>query len=151
MLLAKRGADRSGGRQQTQRLLPFYEVWPSRGTEPGGLAAGVAASEHRGSLRRLRTDRLDLVQLHSCSEAELRKGDVIAALQRARERGYTRYIGYSGDSSAARYAVECGQFDTLQTSVSISDQEVLELTLPLARKQQMGVIAKRPIANAAWR
>jgi aryl-alcohol dehydrogenase-like predicted oxidoreductase len=109
--------------------------------------APLLASIQR-SLERLRTDHVDLVQLHSCGEDVLRRGDAIRALQTARERGLTRFIGYSGDGAAARFAVECGAFDTLQTSINVAEQEPLTLTLPLAVEREMGVIAKRPIANA---
>ena len=103
------------------------------------------------SLQRLRVDHVDLVQLHSCSRAVLEKGDAIGVLEKARAAGKTRFIGYSGDSQDAVYAIESGKFDTLQTSVSIADQEAIQLTLPLAARRQMGVIAKRPIANAIWK
>jgi len=139
------------GHRRTDFFL-FTKCGHPRGAEsaPNWSHDSILESIQR-SLVRLKTDRVDVVHLHSCSEAELRKGEAITALQTARDRGDTRYIGYSGDSHSARYAVECGAFDTLQTSINIADQESIQLTLPIALQNNLGVVAKRPIANAAWR
>ena len=103
------------------------------------------------SLRNLKTDYLDIAQLHSCDSEILRRGEVVEALQRAQEKGYTRYIGYSGDNEDAKYAIEMDVFDSLQTSVSIADQSPIDTNIQLAAEKGLGVIAKRPIANAVWR
>jgi aryl-alcohol dehydrogenase-like predicted oxidoreductase len=129
----------------------FTKLGHSRGPSGDWEEREILEATIDTSLKRLKTDCVDLVQIHSCTEETLRKGMVIEVLQKAKVTGKTRFIGYSGDAAAARYAVECGAFDTLQTSVSIADQQSIELTLPLAAERGMGVIAKRPIANAAWR
>ena len=120
--------------------LPDYPDW-----DPRLLEASIERS-----LRRLRTDHVDLLQLHSCSLDVLRKGDVIKVLEKAKREGKTRYIGYSGDNEDARYAIHTGVFDTLQTSVSIADQQEIDFTIPAARERGMGIIAKRPIAEGVW-
>lgn len=110
----------------------------------------VARSIDR-SLKRLRTDRLDLIQLHSCGVDVLERGDVIRALQEAQQAGKTRFIGYSGDNEAARWAVDSKLFASLQTSFNLVDQRAYTTqTIVAAHAQGMGVIAKRPIANAVW-
>jgi aryl-alcohol dehydrogenase-like predicted oxidoreductase len=103
------------------------------------------------SLRDMKTDYLDIAQLHSCSAEILRQGDCIEGLQRAVEKGYTRYIGYSGDNENAKFAIETNVFDTLQTSVSVADQSPIDGNIKLAHSKGLGIIAKRPIANAVWR
>ena len=103
------------------------------------------------SLERLQTGHVDLLQLHSCSVELLEEGIAIDVLRKAQEAGKTRFIGYSGDNAAARWAVDSGIFDTLQTSFNLVDQRAHSTgLLAAARAQNMGIIVKRPIANGAW-
>jgi aryl-alcohol dehydrogenase-like predicted oxidoreductase len=102
------------------------------------------------SLERMKTNHVDLVQLHSCTVEILERGDVTRALQDARDAGKTRFIGYSGDNENAEFAVASGEFDTLQTSFNLVDQKARRSLLPAAEAQGMGIIIKRPIGNAVW-
>lgn len=102
------------------------------------------------SLERMKTDHVDLVQLHSCTVEVLERGDVIRALQDAKVAGKTRFVGYSGDNENAKWAVTSGLFDTLQTSFNLVDQSARTNLFADVEAKDMGLIIKRPIGNAVW-
>ena len=103
------------------------------------------------SLRRLKTDHLDVMLLHSCSLDVLQRGEAVGALAKARDAGKIRHAGYSGDNDAVAYAATLRDIAVIETSINIADQANITRVLPVARQHNVGVIAKRPIANAAWK
>ena len=76
--------------------------------------------------------------------------DVLQVLLDARQAGKVRFLGYSQEGNHAELAVRSGIFDTLQVSFSLIDQRPRLGLLALARNEGVGIIAKRPIADAAW-
>lgn len=100
------------------------------------------------ALQTMQTDHLDIVHLHSCSQEILAQGDVIEALEQAKQAGKVRVIAYSGDREDLQYAIKTNRFDSFQTSFNLFDQRVDEVLPTLL---DYGVIAKRPIGNAPWR
>ena len=133
------------------RVLLFSKCGATDGfSRSDWTAAGIRAQVEQ-SLRALRTDHLDLLQLHSCGLDVLQKGEATDTLEALRKEGKTRLIGYSGDGPNAVWAVKSGRFDSLQTSINVADQRVIDEALPLAVAAGMGVIAKRPVANVVWK
>ncbi len=103
------------------------------------------------SLKRLKTDHLDIVHLHGANLETLKAGEATEALKRAREAGKIRFLAYSGSGERVRYAVESDDFDVVQVSLNVFEQDVIDELLPMTRKKDIGVIAKRPLGNAVWR
>jgi aryl-alcohol dehydrogenase-like predicted oxidoreductase len=118
-----------------------FEDWT-----PGCITAGIEAA-----LTRLRTDYIDIMLLHSCPKAVLERKGIIEALERAVDEGKVRFAGYSGENDDLIYGVETGKFNVIETSVNVFDQKSLRTVLPEAVERGIGVIAKRPLANAPWR
>ena len=102
------------------------------------------------ALSRLRTGVLDVAHLHSCPLETLLRGDVGEALMAAVAAGKVRVAAYSGENEALDWAVSSGAFGSVQASVSVCDQRSLPGALALAAARGLGIVAKRPLANAPW-
>jgi hypothetical protein len=104
------------------------------------------------SLKRLRTDRVDLIQIHGISATEdldawEKPAGVLTALRKLRDQKVTRFIGLTGHESASRLrqAIERYEFDTILTTLNpVSRRQAYrEDLLPVANRKQMGVIAMK--------
>ena len=123
------------------------------GVDPEGIGPGrpiPCARASTESLRRLKTDCVDLLQVHAYDTSWPLDDDALQVLLDARQAGKVRFLGYSQEGNHAELAVRSGIFDTLQVSFSLIDQRPRLGLLALARNENVGIIAKRPIANAAW-
>ena len=121
-----------------------------RGSSGEPWTGKTAAASIDNSLRLLKTDYVDLVQVHAYDIPAPTPDDVLRTLTDARDAGKTRFLGYSGENEDAVWALRTGLFDTLQTSFNLVDQSARLLLFELAEANGVGIIAKRPIANAVW-
>lgn len=118
-----------------------------------GVADWTGEAVRRGvdeALARLDTAWIDIVHLHSCPAATLTDSDVVRALEDAVRAGKVRVAAYSGDNGDLDAALGISAFGSVQTSLNLCDQRAA-LAIGRARRGGVGVIAKRPVANAPWR
>lgn len=105
----------------------------------------VAALE--GSLARLRTDWVDILQLHNPPKKVLRDPAVWEALRRLKTEGKVRAYGASVQTPAdGVLAIEEGAVDTVQVTFNVIDQEARRL-FDLVKRENVGLIARVPLAS----
>jgi aryl-alcohol dehydrogenase-like predicted oxidoreductase len=101
-----------------------------------------------GSLRRLRTDYLDLLQLHSPPTAVLERGDFLAPLEQLQRQGKVRYYGVSCERTAdALLCLQHPGLAALQLRLNLLDQSALAEALPRAGARGVAVIARECYAG----
>ncbi len=109
------------------------------------------------SLRRLKTDHLDLWQFHEINWAVdpdwlFEKGGVKAAIE-ARQAGKVRYIGFTGHRAPAHHLNTIKRpfaWDTVQMPINLLDahyDSFQEKVVPVCNAKQIGVIGMKALAG----
>ncbi|MDQ3803052.1 MAG: aldo/keto reductase [Acidobacteriota bacterium] len=122
--------------------------WDRRGNISRVLAAESIRRECEESLRRLRTEAIDLYQMHwpagNCADVDEGWG----AMARLREEGKVRWIGVSNfDAWQLKRAQRIAPVTSLQPPYSLLKREVEAGTLPYCRQEGIGVIVYSPMAS----
>lgn len=112
-----------------------------RDGSPAHLTAAVEAS-----LRRLKTDCIDLYQVHWPDEA-VPVAESVGQLQRLREAGKLRHVGVSNfDAAQLAAALGTGPVVSLQMPLSLLDRRAEAAQLPFCQTHGLGVLAYSPLA-----
>ncbi len=123
-----------------------------------GRGADVAMAQLEDSLRRLRTDHLDLWQVHECvydndPERHHVAGGVLEALSRAKQQGKVRFVGFTGhkDPRIHLEMLERGfAFDTVQMPLNCFDatfHSFEQRVVPVAVGRGLGVIGMKSMGG----
>ena len=109
----------------------------------------VVEAEIEKSRQRLGVDVIDIDLLHSPSREEFGDGQSLDALRELKARGKVRWIGVSAsyDPEHTLELIETGALDVLQIPLSILRPEMAEQVLPEARRRDVGVVVREPLAN----
>ncbi len=121
------------------RLLPSGKI--IRDFTPEGIEASL-----RDSLRRLRTDHVDLLQLHGPPRTVLGDDRVLRTLDGFVTRGMIGGKGVSADGEVAEHAVALSFFDALMTTYNVVTQESAP-TIKKAGENGMAVLIKSPLSH----
>jgi hypothetical protein len=124
----------------------------------GHLGAGTPRAGYEavieGSLRRLRTDRVDLVHVHACDEVDrLLDPAMLEAFERLREAGKVRFLGFSTHTpnlvEVVEAAIDSGRFDVMMLAYHHGIWPQLGALIRRARSEQdMGVVAMKTLKGA---
>jgi predicted aldo/keto reductase-like oxidoreductase len=124
----------------------------------GHLPAGTPVAKYveavESSLRRLRTDRVDLVHVHSCDEVErLMDPNVHEAFDLLEQQGKARFLGFSSHTPnlerVATAAIESGRFDVMMLAYHHGAwPKLAELISRARRERDMGVVAMKTLKGA---
>ena len=108
-----------------------------------------AKEELDRSLKRLKTDYLDLVQIHmSPSRAEIAEAETVETLEELKSEGKLRFIGISGVLPDLRDHLEMGVFDAFQIPYSGLEREH-EHVIAEAAAAGAGTIVRGGVARGA--
>jgi aryl-alcohol dehydrogenase-like predicted oxidoreductase len=101
-----------------------------------------------GSLKRLRTDYVDLYQLHNPSREDLERGSIQEAMEMLQSLGKIRFWGISVSTPQEGItAIENGWGYALQVLYNILNQSAGAKLFPLARQRNFGIVARVPLAS----